>query len=119
MDLKRFEELERKIQYLSDRQEILDVISRNARGCDRQDVTMLSACYAEESLDDHGLANQIPGKDFADWANKAHTYGSKHSMHNITTHLCEMEGVTEHVESYVRGAFFNSDGETSRSWCGR
>ena len=119
MDLKRLEELERKIQYLLDRQDILDVISRNARGCDRQDVEMLSACYADESLDDHGLANQIPGKEFAEWANKAHTYGSIHSMHNVTTHLCEIDGDTAHAESYVMGAFFNTDGKTSRVLCGR
>lgn len=115
----KLELLEKKINYLMDRQEIMDVICRNGQGCDRQDVDILAACYAEHGVDEHGSANVIDGKKFPEWANMVHNYGSTQSLHNITTHTCDIDGNIAHAESYVMGAFFNTDGQTSRILCGR
>ena len=115
----RLESLERKIQYLMDRQEILDCIARNARGCDRHDSEVLSGSYHENGIDDHGAANILPGKQYHEWANEVHSRGSLQNLHNITTHLCEIDGDVAHAESYVIGLFFNSDGETARLLSGR
>jgi len=115
----RLEALERKIQYLTDRQEILDCIARNARGCDRHDSELLSSAYHDDGIDEHGLANTIPGPEYHEWANRVHASGSLQNMHNITTHACEIDGDVAHADSYVIGLFLNPDRETARLLAGR
>ena len=44
----RLAELERKVRYLTDRQEILDCISRTSRGNDRFVVDLIVGSYAED-----------------------------------------------------------------------
>ena len=116
---KRLEELEKKLQHLTDREEILDCISRNARGCDRHDNEMLASAYADDGIDEHGSAHVMLGKKYHEWADEAHSTGSIQNMHNITTHHCEIDGDVAHAESYVIGLFFNADGETGRLLAGR
>ena len=118
-DKDRIEALEQKIRYLTDRQEILDCIAANARGCDRHDPEILSGSYHGDGIDDHGQANILPGQKYHEWANEVHSKGSIQNLHNVTTHLCEIEGDTAHAESYVIGLFFNADGKTGRLLAGR
>ena len=119
MSADRIAELERKIQYLTDRQSILDCIARNARGCDRHDPQMLSSAYHADGIDEHGLANIIDGPLYHAWANGVHARGSLQNMHHITTHSCEIDGDVAHAESYVIGLFLNPDGVTARLLAGR
>jgi hypothetical protein len=51
--------------------------------------------------------------------NATHAAGSSATMHNITTHTCEIDGDVAHAESYVVGAILNPDGATARLLCGR
>ena len=118
-DNDRLAKLEKKIQYLTDRQEILDCISRNARGCDRHDSEMLSSSYHQDGVDEHGAANVFPGQQYHEWANEVHSKGSIQNMHNITTHYCEIDGDVAYAESYSIGLFFNADGESGRLLAGR
>lgn len=115
----RFAALEKKLRYLTDRQQILDCVARNARGCDRHDSDLLSSAYHVEGIDEHGSANVIPGPDYPDWANRMHSIGSIQNMHNITTHHCEIDGDVAHAESYVIGLFFNADGKSAQVLAGR
>jgi hypothetical protein len=114
----RLHQLERKLQYLTDRAEILDCIARNARGCDRHDSALLAGSYHGDGTDEHGYAVN-PGPRYPEYANKVHAAGSSHNMHNITTHTCEIEGDVAHCESYVIGLFLNTDGKSSRLIAGR
>ena len=116
---KRLEQLERKLQYLMDRQEILDCIARNARGCDRHDEEMLASSYHDDGIDEHGAANTIPGPQYPEWANAVHARSSIQNMHNITTHHCEINGDVAHAESYSVVLLFNTDGKTARLLAGR
>jgi hypothetical protein len=120
MDKKaRIEALERKVQHLTDRQEILDCVARHARGCDRFDTAVLATAFHPDGLDEHGKAVN-PGPKYGDWANEQHARGSLHNMHNITTHSCEIDGDVAHAESYVIGLFLNTpDGKTGRLLAGR
>ena len=115
----RLAALEKKIQQLTDRQEILDCIVNNARGCDRHDSELLASAYHTDGIDEHGAANIIAGPKYPDWANEVHAQGSIQNLHNITNHTCEIEGDVAHAESYVIGLFFNADGKTSRLLSGR
>jgi SnoaL-like domain len=106
------------VQYLKDRQAILDVIHRQSRGVDRHDVDLVADAFHENSWDEHG-AQVTPGKQFGHWANDTHSKGSQINMHHITTHTCEIEGEVAHAESYVIGLMLNHDGVTARLLAGR
>src|SRR4051794_17266761 len=113
-----FEQLRKDIQYLKDRQAILDCIARHARGHDRHDVALLTSTYHDDGLDEHGFALN-PGPKYAEWANAIHSAGSKLHTHNITTHLCEIDGDVAHCESYVIVALLNNDEKSARFISGR
>jgi hypothetical protein len=115
----RLEQLERKLQHLTDRQEILDCIARNARGCDRHDPELLSSSYHRDGIDEHGEKFVNTGPGYHEWANAVHGESSLQNMHNITTHACEIDGDVAHAESYSVGLFFNVDGKTARILAGR
>jgi SnoaL-like protein len=112
------EQLRRDVRYLKDRQEILDCIARHARGHDRHDVELLTSAYHEDGIDEHGHAIN-PGPKYALWANAIHAAGSKLHTHNITTHLCEIEGDTAHCETYVLVGLLNNDEKSARLISGR
>jgi SnoaL-like domain len=114
----RVEQLEKKLQYLLDRQAILDCVARNARGCDRHDSELLASSYTVTGTDEHGYEVN-PGSRYADYANPTHAAGSIHNLHNITTHSCEIDGDIAHCESYVIGLFLNKDGKSARLIGGR
>jgi len=111
-------ELQRKIDYLVDRQAILDCIARHARGHDRHDSDLITSTYHPDGFDEHGKAIN-PGPEYAAWINPVHAAGSQNHLHNITTHTVEIDGNTAHAESYVLVALLNHDGVTARLINGR
>ena len=112
------EALRSATQYLLDRTAILDCISRHARGHDRHDSDLMTSCYHEDGVDEHGYAVNT-GPTYAEWANPQHAAGSQNHQHHITTHNCEIDGDTAHCESYVLGVLLNHDGVTARLISGR
>jgi hypothetical protein len=114
----RLEQLERKIQYLTDRTAILDCIARNARGCDRHDAEVLAGSYHKDGIDEHGYEVN-PGSKYPEYANKVHAASSQQNMHHITMHLCDIDGDVAHCESYVIGLFLDGAGKTARLISGR
>jgi hypothetical protein len=99
----QLQQLLKDVQYLKDRQAILDVIMRHARGHDRHDTDLMNACFWDDGVDEHGQF-VTAGPEYGDWANKTHTAGYFLHMHNITNHTCEIDGDTAHCETYVIGA---------------
>lgn len=112
------EQLQRDVRYLRDRQEILDCIARHARGHDRHDADLLTTAYHDDGVDEHGHAIN-PGPQYAQWANAVHKAGSQLHTHNITTHLCEIDGDVANCESYVLVLLLNNDGKGARLISGR
>lgn len=100
-----------EVQYLLDRQAILDVINRYARGIDRHDDDMIVSVYHDDAIDEHGVFDGGP-KDFARWANEFHAEGFSAHTHNITTHNCEIDGNTAHAESYCFYVLRRKDNKT-------
>ena len=113
-----FEQLRRDVQYLKDRAEIYDCIAQHARGCDRHDVDLLAAAYADDSVDEHGTTTN-PGPAYPGWANAVHAASSASHMHNITTHRCDIDGDQAHAESYVLVTLLSPDESTATVMCGR
>ena len=114
----RLENLEKNVQYLLDRQAILDVCARNARGCDRHDSDLLASAYHKDGVDEHGFAVNA-GPDYPGWANKQHAQGSQQHLHHVTHQICEIDGDEAHCESYVIGLFLNRNGKSAHILSGR
>lgn len=112
------EQLQRDVQYLMDRQAILDCVQRHARGHDRFDVELLTAAYHPDGIDEHGAAINA-GPDYAEWANAIHAGGCELCLHNITTHTCDVDGDVAHSESYVIVGLLNPGGTSARLINGR
>lgn len=114
----RLAALEAKVRFLADRQEILDCVTRSARGNDRFDGDLIRSTYHPDGL--HQLGGKfIPGPDYADHANHAHGAICEANLHNVTMQSCEIEGDVAHAESYVIGLFLDNGGETSHILAGR
>jgi hypothetical protein len=92
--------LARNVEYLMDRQAILDVINRHARGCDRHDADLIGSTYWPDGADEHGSSINA-GSDYGTWANEVHAATSSAHLHHVTTHTCEITGLSAHAESYV------------------
>jgi SnoaL-like domain len=112
------EQLQREVRHLMDRQAILDCIARHARGHDRHDVELLSNAYHPDGVDEHGFAINA-GPKYAQWANAIHSAGSRLHLHNITTHICDIDGDVAHCESYVLVGLLNHDEKSARLINGR
>jgi hypothetical protein len=110
--------LARDVRYLMDRTEILDCISRHARGCDRHDIDLITSTYHPDGVDEHGHAVN-PGPDYGAWANATHAETSRVHTHNITTHTCEIDGDTAHAESYVIVVLVGPDSTSAQFITGR
>ena len=114
----RLAALERKLQYLTDRQEILDCIVRTSRGNDRFDSERISGSYHPDGLHELGQ-KRISGSDYGAHANHAHAAISEANLHNVTMHSCEINGDVAHAESYVIGLFLDKGCQTARILAGR
>ena len=117
-DADPLDDVRRDVQYLKDRQAILDCISTLSRGTDRHDVDQMTNAFHPDGWDQHGNT-VVAGAEFGATMNATHAAGSQQTMHNITTHTCEIDGDVAHAESYVMGAILNRDGVTARLLCGR
>lgn len=99
------------VQSLSDRQAILDCVTRAARGLDRHDGEILRSAYHDDAIVNIGpFVGGIA--EFAAWSHAGHSdlYGGH--THNITNHSAEITGDTAHAESYVIMVLRHKDGAT-------
>lgn len=110
--------LERKLQYLTDRQEILDCVTRNARGNDRFDAELIVSTYHPDGLHELGRTT-IPGPEYGAYANAGHAAICDVNLHSVVMQICEIDGDVAHAESYVIGLFADKGAETSRMLAGR
>ena len=110
--------LRRDVDRLLDRQAILDVVARHARGCDRHDVDLLCSAYHPDAVDEHG-STVTSGPDYPEWANATHAASSQAHLHHVTTHTCELDGDTAHTESYVMVTLLGPDAKYATVMCGR
>jgi hypothetical protein len=114
----RLAALEAKLQEVMDRQAIFDCIKRNSRGNDRFDVELVTSSYHPDGV--HELGQKlISGREYGEHANHAHGALFDANLHNVTMHMCEIDGDVAHAESYSLGVFLDKGGETGRILAGR
>ena len=110
--------LRETVARLKDRQDILDCIQRECRGRDRQDVEQIASCWWEDGVDEHGAVVTF-APDYPERANAGHRAAFVATSHNITNSVCDIEGHTANVESYVIGALAWKHGDKTTIACGR
>lgn len=114
----RLAALEAKMQDVEDRQAIFDCIKRNSRGNDRFDVDLVTSSYHDDGIHELGQ-KEISGREYGEHANTAHGRLFDANLHNVTMHMCEIDGDVAHAESYSLGIFLDQGGETGRILAGR
>jgi hypothetical protein len=87
------------LQYLVDRQQVLDCLTRFSRGMDRFDRELfVSAFHADAVI----AAGEFVGGpiELYDWASRLHAQGQVSTHHNLLNHSCDIDGDTAHAETY-------------------
>ena len=114
----RLSALELKMQELMDRQAIFDCIKRSSRGNDRFDAELTSSSFHADAIHDNGR-KRVMAAGYGEEANAAHGMLFDANLHNVTLHLCEIDGDVAHAESYSLGLFLDKGAETGRVLAGR
>ncbi len=94
-----------RLQYLLDRQDILDCIHRCARGMDRHDPEMIASAYHPDGHDDHGVfRGGVP--ECVAWLNGTDTEEGVHAamllthQHLVTNNYVDIDGDDAHSETH-------------------
>lgn len=83
---------------LLDRQEILDCITRYARGIDRLDEELVMSAFHDDAVDCHGAFTGSP-KEFVAWWAPRQTRREV-AQHYLMNHSVELDGDVAHTETY-------------------
>lgn len=111
-------QLKADVQYLKDRQAILDVIVRESRGRDRHDTALTASCYWSEGADEHGPV-PFPATKYPEIANQGHARVFGMNQHNLANHTCEIDGDVAYCETYVVGTMLSHDAKVCTLAAGR
>lgn len=112
------EEMEAKLNYLLDRQEIYDVVANYCRATDRLDRELMLSVYHDDGIDDHTTFVGGP-RDFFDWWQGKRQTSVASSHHTIGNQTVELDGDTAHVETYFIWAGTNLEGAPFSLFGGR
>lgn len=93
-------DLERRIREQLDRDEILRVMMKYARGLDRLDHDLARSCYWDDAIEDHGNYVGHPD-DFIAWADQT-TLAHRYTQHGLLNHFCDLQGDDAYCETYYQ-----------------
>lgn len=106
------------LRWLADCLEIRDCVHRYARGLDRHDADILRSVFHPDAIDNHG-AYVGHVEEFIAWGNAWHERVAIAHMHNMNTHVAEIDGDEAHALTYVIFVLCRRDGRTVHSGGGR
>lgn len=92
-------ELERKMQLLSDKQELLELVMRYCRAVDRCDLDLLLSCFHPDAIDDHGTFKGRPADVFPPILERFRTMAPM--QHLLSNAMFEVEGDVAYGEYYM------------------
>jgi hypothetical protein len=102
------QQLPANLQTMLDRQEILDCLTRFARGNDRFDRDLVLSCFHPGAICDYGPYVGGPEGLF-DWADSLRPQVTC-TYHVLTNHSCDILGDTAHTETYLTYTVCRLDG---------
>ncbi|GGC37122.1 hypothetical protein GCM10011371_25690 [Novosphingobium marinum] len=92
------EQLERRLRELLDKQEITEIIYKNARAVDRRDAPLMSTGFHPDATDDHGMF-QGKASDFVPWVMEVLST-MEMTQHVVGNVLIRLDGDQATSESY-------------------
>lgn len=107
----RVAELEAKVAYLSDRQQIHDVYLRYMRGFDRNDVELLKSAFWPDAQINYSF-HSASVEEFVVEHETAHKKVQTHWGHLITNESVDIAGDVAHVETYVTELATQKEGKS-------
>ncbi len=90
------------LQQVHDRQQIIEVLHRYARGIDRCDVEMLKSVYHDDATDAHGSFDGN-AHEFAEFMVPRLKAQTSYGIHHVTNELVELDGDRAIAESCLFG----------------
>lgn len=114
----KLEELEKRLRYLTDRQEILDVFRRYARGLNRYDMDLLHGAFWPDAQVNYGFDTRTSGEWISYWQGHFQQ-GNTSQAHHITNETIDIDGDIAHVESYLIAFRRQRDDKATRIAGGR
>lgn len=113
----KVEQLEAKVSYLQDRQQIHDMYLHYMRGFDRNDTELMrSAFWPEVQINYASQSNTLD--EFIERHLAKHTKNLSTWGHLITNESVEIRGDTAHAEVYVTALFTHHKDRESEAWVG-
>lgn len=91
---------EAKMRALLDKKDIEEVLVRYCRGIDRADIELISSCYHDNAIEEHGGLFTGPASDYVAKIS-ANLPKAKIMNHMVTGVLIELEGDQATVESHL------------------
>ncbi len=97
-----------KLQWLIDRQEIADCLTRFCRGMDRFDRALFLSAFHDDATIAAGPFVGGPAALY-DWARDLHETGQIATQHNMLNQSVDIDGDAAHVETYYLFVARNRD----------
>ena len=107
-----------RLQEISDKQEIRDLLLAYCRGVDRCDEGLVRAAFWEDAFDNHG-PNGGPAWEFAANLISSKLANTTWTTHAVTNHLVEIEGDLAFSEATVITYQKADPSDAIHMWCGR
>jgi hypothetical protein len=102
-------ELERELDYVRSRIDILDCVNRYARGMDRLDPEMTNYAFHPDAVLDYGVYVGNPA-GFIEYFYDLHRRYHFSTNHMICNHVCDLDGDRAYTETYFAVANNNTHG---------
>lgn len=97
----RVASMENKIEYLINRQHIVDVYRRYTRGLNRYDIELLASAFWPDAQINYGFHSRGRDEWISRWQQERYLKGLSCQAHHITNETVEIDGDMAHVESYL------------------
>ncbi len=94
-------QLETKLEFLSNRQQIVDVYRRYTRGINRCDMELLHGAFWPNAQINYGFNSHSRDEWIRLWQENRYSKGLSCQSHHITNETVEVVGEVAHVESYL------------------
>ena len=93
------DKLLQQMQALIDKNEIVECLTRYARGIDRLDVDLIRSAFHPDAIDHHAQSVRGSTEDMLDWW-LPQQKDREETQHYITNHSIDITGDTAHAETY-------------------
>lgn len=94
-------ELEAKVEYMSDRQQIVDIYRRYTRGLNRYDIELLKSAFWSDAQINYGFDSRLRDEWVSRWQEQRYLKGLSCQAHHITNETVDIAGDVAHVETYL------------------